>query len=299
MQITRHVAEIVCRQEFILKLARAMMMFGGPTHRLQAQIKATANVLDIELSCMYLPDVMLISFDDAGTGTSSIKFIRQGSALDIGKLQEAHELYWEVRSRLFLGDALRPSLNHVLQVIHDNVSVKDASIHLDDLMRRKQLYKDWQIVLFGGACSASICSVSFNGSFVDCLVSFPLGCLLILIQFFAARNELYSNVFEFVVPFPSFTLSNLTYVFQDHCRHGLQLRRRCPRRCPLLLLLRYRLCLCRSYPPWFHRVMWKSGAFVTQHRLGRCARLFCLYLLVIPGIRPSDRRHGLLQTHQS
>ena len=98
VQITRHVAEIVCRQEFILKLARAMMMFGGPTHRLQAQIKATAKVLDIELSCMYLPDVMLISFDDAGTGTSSIKFIRQGSALDIGKLQEAHELYWEVRS---------------------------------------------------------------------------------------------------------------------------------------------------------------------------------------------------------
>ncbi|PIL34619.1 hypothetical protein GSI_03398 [Ganoderma sinense ZZ0214-1] len=177
--ITRHVAEIVCRQEFILKLARAMMMFGGPTHRLQAQIKATAKVLDIELSCMYLPDVMLVSFDDAGTGTSNIKFIRQGSALDIGKLQEAHELYWEV--------------------IHDNVSVKDASVHLDDLMRRKQFYKNWQIVLFGGACSASICSVSFNGSFIDCLVSFPLGCLLILIQFFAARNELYSNVFEITV----------------------------------------------------------------------------------------------------
>ena len=95
-QITRHVAEIVCRQEFILKLARAMMMFGGPSHRLQAQIKATAKVLDIELSCLYLPDVMLISFDDAATGTSSIKFIRQGSALDIGKLQEAHELYWRV-----------------------------------------------------------------------------------------------------------------------------------------------------------------------------------------------------------
>ena len=204
MQITRHVAEIVCRQEFILKLARAMMMFGGPTHRLQAQIKATAKVLDIELSCMYLPDVMLISFDDAGTGTSNIKFIRQGSALDIGKLQEAHELYWEVRSGLILGHALRLSLFiHVLQVIHDNVSVKDASVHLDDLMRRKQFYKNWQIVLFGGACSSSICSVSFNGSFIDCLASFPLGCLLILIQFFAARNELYSNVFECVLRFPS------------------------------------------------------------------------------------------------
>lgn len=73
-----------------------MMMFGGPSHRLQAQIQATAKVLDMELSCLYLPDVMLISFDDTATGTSSIKFIRQGSAIDIGKLQEAHELYWKV-----------------------------------------------------------------------------------------------------------------------------------------------------------------------------------------------------------
>lgn len=97
-QITRHVAEIVSRQEFILKLARAMMMFGGPTHRLQAQIQATGKVLDTPLSCMYLPDMMLISFEDAATSTSNIKFIRQGSSLDIGKLQEAHNLYWKVCS---------------------------------------------------------------------------------------------------------------------------------------------------------------------------------------------------------
>ena len=63
------------RQEFILKFARAMMMFGGPSHRLQAQIKATARVLDVELSCLYLPDVMLVSFDDPATGTSSIQFM--------------------------------------------------------------------------------------------------------------------------------------------------------------------------------------------------------------------------------
>lgn len=47
---------------------------------------------------MYLPDVMLISFDDSSTSTSSIKFIRQGSALDLGKLQDAYKLYWKVRT---------------------------------------------------------------------------------------------------------------------------------------------------------------------------------------------------------
>ncbi|RDX46358.1 DUF1212-domain-containing protein [Lentinus brumalis] len=177
--ITRHVAEIVCRQEFILKFTRAMMMFGGPSHRLISQIQATAKVLDLELSCMYLPDVTIISFEDQSTSTSNIKFIRQGSALDIGKLQEAHKLHWKV--------------------IHDEISVKDASVELDELMRRKPYYNNWYLVFFGGACSASICSVSFNGSFIDSLMSFPLGCLLILIQIFASRNELYSNVFEITV----------------------------------------------------------------------------------------------------
>lgn len=95
-QITRHISSLISRQTFILKLARAMMMFGGPTHRLQAQIQSTARVLEISLSCLYLPDVMLIAFDDDITSTSSVQLIRQGSALDLGKLQEAHKIYWRV-----------------------------------------------------------------------------------------------------------------------------------------------------------------------------------------------------------
>jgi uncharacterized membrane protein YjjP (DUF1212 family) len=100
-QITRHISSLISRQTFILKLARAMMMFGGPTHRLQAQVQSTARVLEISLSCMYLPDVMLIAFDDDVTSTSSVKLIRQSSALDLGKLQDAHKIYWRVRVCLY------------------------------------------------------------------------------------------------------------------------------------------------------------------------------------------------------
>ncbi|KAG1718101.1 hypothetical protein EDB19DRAFT_1863305 [Suillus lakei] len=177
--ITRHVAAILQRQEFILKLARAMMMFGGPSHRLVAQIQSTARVLELELSCMYLPDVMWISFEDNATGTSNVKFIRQGSALDLGKLGEAHGLYWDV--------------------IHDVISVSSASAALDTLMRKKPIYSFPQLIFLGGMCSSSICSVSFNGSFLDCLASFPLGALLVTIQLLSVRNELYGNVFEITV----------------------------------------------------------------------------------------------------
>ncbi|KAJ7843969.1 hypothetical protein B0H13DRAFT_131525 [Mycena leptocephala] len=177
--ITRHVAQIIQRQEFILKLVRALMMFGGPAHRLQAQIQATGRVLDIQVNCMYLPDVVLISFDDTATGTSNLKFIRQGSALNLGKLNEVYALYWNV--------------------IHDEQSVSEAASALDELMRKKQEYSWQQLIVTGGMCSTFICSVGFNGSFVDSLIVFPLGALLVAIQLVSVRNELYSNVFEITV----------------------------------------------------------------------------------------------------
>ncbi len=83
-----------------------MMMFGGPSNRLQAQIQSTARVLDIPLSCMYLPDVILISFDDNITVTSNVKLIRQSSALDLGKLKAAYRLYWKVFPVLYFSYSL-------------------------------------------------------------------------------------------------------------------------------------------------------------------------------------------------
>ena len=176
VQITRHVAAILQRQEFILKLARALMMFGAPTHRLPAQLCATARVLDAPLSCLLLPDVLLLAFEDAATGTSSVRFIKQGAVLDLGKLDRAHALYWKV--------------------IHDETSVDEASRALDVLMLERPLYNSWKIIVIGGCCSAAICSVSFSGSFIDTLVSAPLGALLVAVQILSVRNELYSNIFE-------------------------------------------------------------------------------------------------------
>jgi hypothetical protein len=66
-------------------------------------------------------------------------------------------------------------------------------------MRKKPLYNFAQLIIVGGMCSASICSVSFAGSFIDCLASAPLGALLVAIQLLSVRNELYGNVFEITI----------------------------------------------------------------------------------------------------
>ncbi|KZP13584.1 hypothetical protein FIBSPDRAFT_869093 [Athelia psychrophila] len=122
---------------------------------------------------------MLISFNDGTTGTSNIKLIKQGNALDLSKLYQGFKLYWKV--------------------IHDKISVSEASAELDTLMRHKTFYNNYQLVFVGGMCSAAISTVSFKGSFVDALISMPMGALLVAIQLLSVRNELYSNVFEITV----------------------------------------------------------------------------------------------------
>ena len=59
-----------------MRLAKALMTFGAPSHRLEAQMQATARVLEINCQVIYIPGVMLISFGDAATHTSDIKACR-------------------------------------------------------------------------------------------------------------------------------------------------------------------------------------------------------------------------------
>ncbi|KZT61436.1 DUF1212-domain-containing protein [Calocera cornea HHB12733] len=177
--ITMHVAAVLQRQEFLLKLARALMMFGAPTHRLEALIQATGRVLDMNVSCVHLPSLMLLSFNDDTTRTSETKFLKQPQALDLGRLQDVHTVY--------------------NAVIHDKIGVKDASDRLDDIMRAKSRYRNLIAIIIGGLCSAFITPISFSGSFLDAMCAFPLGCLLVLIQQLASKNELFTHVFEIVV----------------------------------------------------------------------------------------------------
>lgn len=155
------------------------MMFGSPSHRLETQIQATAKVLELNAQVVYLPGTILISFGDDATHTSETKFLKQATGLDLGKLLATHNLYWNV--------------------VHDKMSVEQASKDLDILMTTPVYYNWWQTLIIGAFCSAFICVIGFNGSFIDALASMPLGMLLVAIQMLSARNDMFSNVFEIVI----------------------------------------------------------------------------------------------------
>lgn len=78
VRIKIHVANILKRQQYIIRMCRALMLFGAPTHRLEEYLATTAKVLEINSQFLYIPGCMLISFDDAMTHTVSLLYCLLG-----------------------------------------------------------------------------------------------------------------------------------------------------------------------------------------------------------------------------
>ncbi|KAK4200083.1 hypothetical protein QBC40DRAFT_76519 [Triangularia verruculosa] len=176
-KIKIHIAEIINRHRYLIKLCNALMIYGAPTHRLEAYMQMSARVLGIEGQFLYLPGIMIISFDDSQTHTTEVKIVRAGQGLDFGRLRDVHEIYKEV--------------------VHDRIGVDEATTRLDEVNKRKQKFPIWFRILLSGVASAAVAPFGFEGRYIDLPICFILGCLVGFLQLYLApSNELYANVFE-------------------------------------------------------------------------------------------------------
>lgn len=176
-RIKIHIAEIMNRHRYLIKLCSALMMYGAPTHRLETYMKMSARVLGIEGQFLYLPGIMLISFDDTQTHTTEVKLLRSGQGLDFGRLRDVHEIYKEV--------------------VHDRIGVDEATQMLDAITTRKEKFPLWLRILLSGIASACVAPFGFEGRYIDMPICFILGCLVGFLQLWVApSSELYANVFE-------------------------------------------------------------------------------------------------------
>lgn len=175
--ITIHIADVLQRQRFILRLCRALMLFGAPTHRLEEYMKMTSRVLGIDGQFLYIPGCMIISFGDSSTHTSEMQLVRCVQGVNLHKLDETHTIYKEV--------------------IHGHKTVDEASTRLEEVLLSKNLYPPWLCVLFFGFSSLAVGPFAFGGRWLDMPISFFLGTLVGVLQIVVApRSALYNNVFE-------------------------------------------------------------------------------------------------------
>lgn len=176
-RITVHIAETLSRQDYIIKLCRALMLYGAPTHRLEEYLTMTARVLEIDGQFLYLPGCMLISFDDRSTHTTEVRIVRVAQGIDLGKLKDVHHIYKEV--------------------MHDVIGVDEGIRRLDELMSSRDKFGAWTRVVVFGLTSATCAPFSFSARLIDLPVVFCLGCLVGFLQLIVApMSKLYSNVFE-------------------------------------------------------------------------------------------------------
>lgn len=176
-KITVHIEDVLLRQRFILRMCKALMLYGAPTHRLEEYMMMTARVLEIDGQFVYFPGVMIVSFGDSSTRTSEVQVVRCNQGLDLSKLYDVHKVY--------------------KAVVHDLMGVDEASAKIDELLSRKPIYPPWLCVLFYGLGSAMVTSWGFRGGWRDIPISFGIGLCVGFLQFYVSpRSSLYSNVFE-------------------------------------------------------------------------------------------------------
>ncbi|KAI0638241.1 DUF1212-domain-containing protein [Trametes polyzona] len=180
IRIEFNITSVLNRQKFLMRLAKALMSFGAPSHRIESQLLSAARILEVDAEFIHIPGVIICSFGDQETKTSEMHFVKCGGRLSLGSLHEVHQIY--------------------RQVVHDEISARKATVKLEALMAAKPLYGSFTRCTLAFCLSGLICVLAFGGSFVDMWIAGLGATFLCLMQIcVATKSQLYANVFEISV----------------------------------------------------------------------------------------------------
>lgn len=81
------VTDLEDRKTFILEIAKALLDFGAPSHRIEADLAHAALTLGIVAQFMHSPSVVIATFGRIGSFTSEVHYVKVGgSGLNMGKV---------------------------------------------------------------------------------------------------------------------------------------------------------------------------------------------------------------------
>lgn len=178
--IEHQITSMLNRHEFLRVLAKALLVFAAPSHRIETQLVFAAKTLNVPAEFSHLPSVIIISFVDDETHTSETHFIKHGGRLQLGRLHEVHKIYKEV--------------------LHDSIKAKEGTSRLNALLSQDAIYNHWERCLLAFFLSALICPLAFGGSFIDLWLAGIGAMILCWVQLgVASQNVVTANVVEIAV----------------------------------------------------------------------------------------------------
>lgn len=161
---------------YLTELAKALLCYGAPTHRVEAYMAGAAAGLGLEAKFFYLPDHFVLSFDDNNSYKSEFQLVK-GAGNDLGKLDDVHATYKLVN--------------------RDLISVDQALFRLELIAVQKPRYNDWFLFFIYGLAAIGIGPFAYRARFIDLPISFGMGTILGVFQLkFIPANSLYHKVFE-------------------------------------------------------------------------------------------------------
>ncbi|KAF9439249.1 hypothetical protein BGZ76_007450 [Entomortierella beljakovae] len=174
MKITNTVADILARQDFIIRLAKSMIKYGAPTHRLENSVDHSASLLELNLQCIYMPNVMIISFTDYETHTSETHLLRVRAGLNMCKNSQVHRVQ--------------------TLVAHSDMSIEEGIMKLDAISASANIIPRW-LTIFGSAMT-SFCAaiVFFGGTWIDAAVAFFIGIAVSLLVWLSEKVPSYAHI---------------------------------------------------------------------------------------------------------
>ncbi|KAF9908256.1 hypothetical protein EC991_010096 [Linnemannia zychae] len=174
LQITIAVADILERQDFILRLAKSLIKYGAPSHRLEDAVDHAAKTLEINLQCIYLPNVMIVSFTDYETHTSETHLLKVPAGLDMYKCALVHQVQ--------------------KMVTHSAMPVEEAIMKLDTINTEKDANGRWVTVLAYAVAGFCTAPMFFKGNWIDAIISFFMGAAVGLLVWLSEKVPSYAHI---------------------------------------------------------------------------------------------------------
>ncbi|KAF8950466.1 hypothetical protein BGZ46_004495 [Entomortierella lignicola] len=201
LRITFAVADILERQDYVLRLARSLIKFGAPSHRLEEAIDHTSRSLELNMQCVYMPNIMIVAFTDYETHTSETHLLKVSAGLNMHKFAQTHQI--------------------LKMVTHSSMPVEEAIMKLDAINTEKDLWPRWAIILSFAVASFTTAPMFYGGDWIDALVAAALGVLVGLMSWASEYLPSYAHICEVTI---SVVVSFIAEALHSHiCRSSVKM----------------------------------------------------------------------------
>ncbi|KAG0320573.1 hypothetical protein BG000_003513 [Podila horticola] len=173
--IHHDIAEILTRQSFLIMMAKALILYGAPSHRIEDTCLQLAKKMDVDASFSLLPGHMTISFSDPDTHTSDTRHLRCTQGMDMHKLSCVYTI--------------------ALGVLRGE-SIETANKELERVAQEPGCFPLWLQVLAWMGSSACVAPLAFNGSWIDTALAGFCGLIVGILGMVAAKFPIYGPLFE-------------------------------------------------------------------------------------------------------